>query len=173
VTGTPTGSAAASATPTTSPTPTQTLTETPSISYSPTYSPTPSIFGEYANQIDQLASDWQNRLGFKATYQFTGPVEYLPQPVLDAMTQVITIAFGNIEAHAHASRGQIQISVAVDSSRLVVADNGVGAGTNPQGRGVDQITALASSFGGTCDYDVPSGGGTEIVWTIPVTAEGV
>jgi signal transduction histidine kinase len=157
---------------TASPTPTQTLTLTPSISFAPTFSPTPSIFGEFANQIDQLTQDWQNRLGFRPTYAFNGPVEYLPQPVLDAMVQVITIAFGNMERHAHASRGLIQISVAVDSSRLVVADNGVGAGVNPQGRGVDQITQLAANFGGTCLFQVPSGGGTEINWTIPVAAEG-
>jgi two-component system sensor histidine kinase DesK len=129
----------------------------------------PSIFGEFDTALDNLLTQWQNQLGFRPAYRFDGPVESLPPKVIDNMTQTITLALSNIERHAHATKTLIEITVAEDASRLMIADNGVGAGSDPQGRGVRRIRALAAALGGRVEFLETSGGGTQIDWTVPVS----
>lgn len=115
--------------------------------------------------------EWQNQLGYRPTYQFHGPVENLPANVLEAMHDTLIHALQNMQRHAHASGAFISVTVAEVGTQLVIADNGGGAGNDPQGRGIDKMRANATNFGGQMLFTEPPGGGTQIVWTVPVLAQ--
>jgi signal transduction histidine kinase len=121
--------------------------------------------------VYQLLDTWQPQLGFMPNWEFHGPVEDLPDTVHDTMIQVITLALSNIERHAEASGAAVVISVSVDAAQLVITDNGVGAGTDPHGHNIDQMSNLASGLGGDLEWGSPPGGGTQLTMSVPYTAE--
>jgi nitrate/nitrite-specific signal transduction histidine kinase len=141
------------------------------VSFEPTYTPTPSITGEYGEQVYDLLNGLQPQLGFMPDWVFRGPVEDLPDRVQDAMIQVITLAMSNVERHAHASGAVVEIRVSVDSTQLIISDNGTGAGTDPHGHNIDVMNNLAGQFGGDLEWGSPPGGGTQLTWSVPQTAQ--
>ena len=58
-----------------------------------------------------------------------------------------------------------------DAAQLVITDNGVGAGTDPHGHNIDQMSNLASGLGGDLEWGSPPGGGTQLTMSVPYTAE--
>jgi signal transduction histidine kinase len=53
---------------------------------------------------------------------------------------------------------------------LVVTDNGTGMGARQdedRGRGLKNLRSRADKLSGTFESEVPDGGGTRIIWSVP------
>jgi nitrate/nitrite-specific signal transduction histidine kinase len=144
------------------------------VSFSPSASETPSpasLAGEYGQSLHEVLDEWEPQLGFRPRLSFQGPVERLPFKALENITETLHLALSNVQRHAHATETVIRVTVATDASRLLIADNGVGMADYESATGMNRIVELATQLGGTCEFSPSPGGGTEVVWVVPVTAD--
>ena len=92
--------------------------------------------------------------------------------VLENLLATIREALTNVQKHAGATTVTVEVSVDVDTCRLIVADDGVGIGaattSDHEGLGLSNLCRRAEKFHGTMSLqDVPSGG-TVLTWTVPI-----
>lgn len=100
---------------------------------------------------------------------FLGPVDLMADATLtDDVTAVVTEALANANRHAHASRVDVVISAATGHVTVEVTDNGVGQGLSPHYSGLANLHARATAHGGSFEVHDGPGGGTQLVWSVPV-----
>ncbi|MBC7633596.1 GAF domain-containing protein [Aeromicrobium sp.] len=100
---------------------------------------------------------------------FLGPVDLMADATLtDDVTAVVTEALANANRHAHASRVDVVISAATGHVTVEVTDNGVGQGLSPHYSGLANLHARATAHGGSFEAHDGPGGGTQLVWSVPV-----
>jgi len=122
------------------------------------------------SEIQLLADDAAERLGFQPSVGFEGPVD----AIVDAdaahhVRSVVREALSNIVKHAGASH--VQIVVAADDELVVtVADNGKGLGPRlaGSGHGLRNMEARARNAGGRFRASPNSPSGTVIEWAVPL-----
>jgi len=85
---------------------------------------------------------------------------------------VVSEALTNVAKHADAS--VVSVSLVFDDSvlHLVIRDDGVGGADPGAGSGLVGLSDRIEALGGTFDVASPSGAGTALVMTIPVTPPG-
>jgi signal transduction histidine kinase len=91
------------------------------------------------------------------------------QQAADHLLAVLREALTNAGKHAGATRFRVAVSVG-DELRLEVADNGVGISlpaAESQGLGLANLRHRAEKLGGTLEFQIPTDGGTLVVWTVP------
>ncbi len=104
---------------------------------------------------------------------FRGPLDLLVDPPMyDDVEAVVREGLSNAGRHARAHR--VEVSVEADPSSLVVrvCDDGVGLGEGTRLSGLDNLRVRAVRRGGSFDLGTPAGGGTRLVWTVPLGAAG-
>ncbi|MFF7047252.1 GAF domain-containing protein [Streptomyces griseorubiginosus] len=111
-------------------------------------------------------------LGFAPSVRMEGLVDTeIPSRIADHVVAVLSEALTNIARHAHAGRTDVALETDGREVRLTVSDNGVGI--PPEGRrsGLRNMAERAQQLGGELEFDSPAGGGTALVWRVPVTDE--
>lgn len=108
-------------------------------------------------------------LGFEPSVSFLGPVDGLPQPVVDHLTSIVREALSNTARHSLATAVEVTLTVTDERVELSVIDNGVGisGATVQEGRGLRNMHERAVSLGGGCEVAVAQDGGTRVLWRIP------
>ncbi len=104
---------------------------------------------------------------------FRGPLDLLVDPPMhEDVEAVVREGLSNAGRHARAHR--VEVSVEADPSTLVVrvCDDGVGLGEGTRLSGLDNLRVRAVRRGGSFDLGTPAGGGTRLVWTVPLGAAG-
>lgn len=109
-------------------------------------------------------------LGFEPVVRFDGPIDAAVDPALaDEVVAVLREALANVARHAHASGTDITVVARDARLSLRVADDGIGySADRPHGRGIGNLQARAERLGGAFSVDERTGGGTEVVWTVPI-----
>lgn len=108
-------------------------------------------------------------LGFPPALRLEGLIETEVSPaVADHMIAVLVEALSNAARHAHARSVDVRLAVAAGTLTLTVADDGVGVGPGAARGGLKNIEQRATALGGTFVQDTPTGGGTRLVWRVPV-----
>ncbi|KIF71610.1 histidine kinase [Streptomyces sp. AcH 505] len=108
-------------------------------------------------------------LGFPPALRLEGLIETEVSPaVADHMIAVLVEALSNAARHAHARSVDVRLAVAAGTLTLTVADDGVGVGPGAAHGGLKNIEQRATALGGTFVRDTPAGGGTRLVWRVPV-----
>jgi signal transduction histidine kinase len=124
----------------------------------------------FRRSVLDLAAELTQMLGTRPEVSFHGPVESgVPQRTADHALAVLREALTNVSKHARATRIQVSVTL-TDDLRIDVTDNGVGVGTAPDatsGRGMKNLRDRASRLGGAFETQVPDGGGTRVVWSVP------
>ena len=92
----------------------------------------------------------------------------LPERVEVAAYYVVSEALTNAAKHAQASVVHVDVSVAGDALRLVVADDGVGGADSSRGSGLVGLGDRVEAAGGRFEVTSPPGQGTSLVATIPL-----
>ena len=80
-------------------------------------------------------------------------------------------ALQNVVKHAGATEVQITIGVQDSNFMVVVADNGIGLPAVPgprRGDGLENMKNRLASLGGSCEFRTRSGGGTQVVFRMPL-----
>lgn len=114
-------------------------------------------------------------VGFDVAVSFDGPLDAMvPERVVEDLLLTIRESLTNVGRHAEASRTSLRLSVDGSGLELEVVDDGRGiagassAGTAGGGLGLANLRRRAEKLGGELVISSPEGGGTRLVWRVPV-----
>ena len=94
----------------------------------------------------------------------------LPEPVEVAAYYVLAEALTNTAKHAHASDVTVRARITDDSLRLSIRDNGIGGADHGRGSGLTGLTDRVEALGGHIQILSPTGKGTALHATIPLSS---
>jgi len=119
-----------------------------------------------------LAHELTPSLGARPEVSFSGPVDNsVPQHVADHLLAVVRESLTNAAKHANATRFIVTLSVG-DDLVLEVIDDGIGLDhSTPEadhGLGLANLRSRAEKLQGTFEVRPADGGGTRIIWSVPL-----
>ena len=106
-------------------------------------------------------------LGFAPTLTVQGSTRTIPEQVAADLLAVIREGLSNAARHAHATQVAVRVDVGEEVS-VEVRDNGRGLPEAPSRSGLDNLARRATSRGGTFETGPAEGGGTRLLWTVPL-----
>jgi signal transduction histidine kinase len=119
----------------------------------------------------ELVGELASTLGSRPEVSFFGPVDsVVPQQVADHLLAVLRESLTNAGKHAQASNYSV-IVTAADEVTLEVIDDGRGIQrplAEGAGLGLVNLRNRAQKLGGTFEVQESQGGGTRVVWRVPV-----
>ena len=120
----------------------------------------------------RIAGELSSMLGTRPGVTFVGPIDAgVPPRVADPLLAVLREALTNAAKHARATNISIVVSVA-DKVTLEVIDDGIGTGYRPRAPSSEwawpTCGVRAEKLGGTFEMANAPGGGTRIVWGVPI-----
>lgn len=124
-----------------------------------------SLRSDVAKAVGDLTVD----TALRTTIRISGPVDTLPAALAEHTEAVVREAVSNTVRHARASR--LTVTISADEAELVVsvADDGIGVPAVVARSGLHNLGRRATLLGGSFDVRAAPGGGTELVWSVPVT----
>ncbi|GAA3549723.1 GAF domain-containing sensor histidine kinase [Microlunatus spumicola] len=111
-------------------------------------------------------------LGFEPDVGFEGPVDTVATDgVVDDVALVCEEALTNVARHARAQQISLTVTATPAALTVVVTDDGVGPGPGrPRaGAGLRDLATRARTYGGRSELGTGPAGGTELVWSIPLS----
>jgi signal transduction histidine kinase len=119
-------------------------------------------------RIVAITEEMTRALGFGPWLRLDGRLDSrVPDQVAEEMLAVLREGLSNVARHAGAS----QVDVSVETgARLVlsVRDNGRGISADGPRSGLANLAARAGRLGGTLRVSTAEGGGTSLVWSVPL-----
>jgi signal transduction histidine kinase len=97
------------------------------------------------------------------------PDQRLPDPVEAAAYFVVSECLANIGKHANATSATVSVTASKGHLDVVVADDGVGGASLGDGSGIQGLADRVGALSGTLAVESPSGEGTRVVASIPLT----
>ncbi|QTD96914.1 GAF domain-containing sensor histidine kinase [Streptomyces cyanogenus] len=111
-------------------------------------------------------------LGFAPSVRMEGLLDTeVPKEIADHAVAVLSESLTNIARHAHADRAEVGLVTDGREVRLKVTDNGVGIPPDGRRSGLRNMAERAEQLGGKLEWTSPAGGGTTLVWRVPVAKE--
>ncbi|WP_079023291.1 GAF domain-containing sensor histidine kinase [Streptomyces odonnellii] len=111
-------------------------------------------------------------LGFSPAVRTEGLVDTdVPAPIADHLIAVVVEALSNVARHARAKAVDVRLVVAAGELTLTVTDDGVGFGPDAPRSGLRNIKERSAALGGTFVHDAPPGGGSRLVWRVPLPTD--
>ncbi|MHB9864220.1 sensor histidine kinase [Streptomyces sp. YIM S03343] len=108
-------------------------------------------------------------LGFTPSVRMEGLVDTdVPREIADHVVAVLSESLTNVARHSQADRTAVVLVTDGREVRLKVTDNGVGIPASGRRSGLRNMAERAEQLGGSLTVDSPEGGGTTLVWLVPV-----
>lgn len=129
-----------------------------------------SLPGGLRQAVLRLAEELADTLGSRPEVRFEGAVDNaIPQYLGDHVLAVVREGLTNAGKHAQASRYEVTLSV-TDRVVLELFDNGRGIELplSKPGLGLNNLRGRAEKLGGTFEILPRAGGGTSLVWSVPL-----
>lgn len=125
--------------------------------------------GDVEAEVGQLVARAASTLKFRPHLRIDGPLRSLVGPSLEHdLLAVLGEALSNASRHARATSVDVGITVG-DALEVRVSDNGVGISPGAVESGLGNLRRRASRYQGTCDVRSAVGGGTTVVWRVPLS----
>ena len=119
-------------------------------------------------RILALIDEMGEPLGFTPGLRMAGPLDAgVPPAIAEQLLAALREALANTVKHAHATRADVVVE-AGEELVLAVRDNGVGLGRPARRSGLANLADRAGGLGGSLRTKSPAGGGTELVWRVPL-----
>ena len=93
----------------------------------------------------------------------------LPAPIEVGLYYVVSETLTNVVKHAHASALRVELEADEFMVRLTARDDGVGGADPGHGTGMVGLVDRVHALGGRIEIASPSGGGTSLLVTLPLT----
>jgi signal transduction histidine kinase len=127
-----------------------------------------TVRGRILEVVDAAAE----QLGWAPALRLGGLLDTnVPADLADHVVAVLREALSNVVRHAQASQVVVDVHI-VDGDQqqlvVVVRDNGVGLSPDGRRSGLANLCDRAQLLGGSCVTTVPSAGGTELTWRVPL-----
>ena len=120
-------------------------------------------------QVIEACERVAEQLGFSPSVRFSGPVDTLvPEDVAEHLVAVLREALSNAARHARARKVDVEVKVDGTHVTLTVMDDGVGIPAKGRRSGLANLAERAQQLGGRFSVDPGAGGGTVLVWSVPV-----
>ncbi|MBE8471902.1 sensor histidine kinase [Streptomyces justiciae] len=108
-------------------------------------------------------------LGFAPSVRMEGLLDtHVSKDVAEHAVAVLSEALTNVARHAHATRADVVLATDGRDLRLTVSDDGVGIPAEGRRSGLRNMAERAEQLGGELESAAPPGGGTKLVWRVPV-----
>ncbi|MEU3948463.1 GAF domain-containing protein [Streptomyces sp. NPDC029526] len=121
-------------------------------------------------RVVRVAGEAAPVLGFAPSVRMEGLVDtHVTKETADHVVAVLSESLTNVARHARAGRVQVSLETDGREVRLTVADDGVGLPEGGRRSGLRNIAERAEQLGGTLETTTSAGGGTTLVWCVPVT----
>ena len=119
-------------------------------------------------RILSVVGEMTESLGFAPSVRMEERLDTLvPDDMAEQLLAVLREALSNAARHAHASR--VSVAVRADSDlTLTVRDDGTGMEASSRRSGLGNLADRAGELGGTMRVGPAEGGGTELVWRVPL-----
>ncbi|MES4881302.1 GAF domain-containing protein [Streptomyces sp. NPDC000349] len=142
-----------------------------------------TIFGLRAREGDGTSSALRARavrtvaetapaLGFAPGIRMEGLLDtHVPRDTVEHLVAVLTESLTNVARHAHAGRADVVLETDGTWVGLTVSDDGVGIPPGGHRSGLRNMAERACKLGGEMRLESPEGGGTRLVWRVPVAGE--
>ncbi|MDH6228151.1 GAF domain-containing sensor histidine kinase [Streptomyces sp. MJP52] len=125
------------------------------------------------SRVVRVAGEAAPVLGFAPGVRMEGLVDtVVPGRTADDLVAVLAEALANAARHARAGRVDVVLETDGRTVRLTVTDDGVGVAPGGRRSGLRNMAERAEQRGGTLELTTPPGGGTTLVWEVPLPAEG-
>ncbi|GGJ06571.1 sensor histidine kinase [Streptomyces brasiliensis] len=123
-------------------------------------------------RVVRVAGEAASVLGFAPSVRMEGLVDTdVPKETGDHVVAVLSEALTNIARHARATRAEVALITDGRELRLSVTDDGVGIPPDGRRSGLRNMAERAQQLGGRLELSTPEGGGTRLVWCVPVNSE--
>jgi signal transduction histidine kinase len=127
--------------------------------------------GGLRHGVLELVTELTPMLGARPDVSFHGPIDAgVPEHVADHLLAVLREALTNAAKHAEADHFSVVVS-ASDEVRLEVIDDGSGLDLPVEGgggQGLKNLQSRAKKLGGRCEVQPAEGGGTRVLWVVPI-----
>ena len=118
-----------------------------------------------------VAQEMASALGFPPSLQLDGELDtVLPEEITEHLLSALRESLSNAARHSGASEVGVNISTGKELV-LVVTDNGVGITPGGRRSGLRNLEHRAAALGGSLVTRPAEGGGTELIWRVPLTRE--
>lgn len=131
----------------------------------------PSVDASPRTRVLAVADEMASLLGFPPRLRLDGPIDtVVDRELADNLMPVLRETLTNVAKHARASTVVVRVEVLDGALELEVTDDGVGLpdALRPGGMGVDNIRERAVLLGGEATFGSVDGGGTRVLWRIPL-----
>lgn len=119
--------------------------------------------------LSDLVVEAASTLGFVPALVIEGPVEHMvPDRIRPDLFAVLREALSNVARHARATRADVHVAVADGELVATVRDDGRGLDPGRRESGLRNLRDRAEENGGKLDVASAVGGGTELVWRVPI-----
>lgn len=117
--------------------------------------------------VREIIAELTDETPLKVSLRLTGPLDVIPSDIAEHARAVLRETVSNAVRHSKAS--EIDVLVAVgDNVTVNVIDDGIGIPATAQRRGLRNLEARAAASGGALTITTPPGGGTNILWSVPL-----
>jgi two-component system, NarL family, sensor histidine kinase DevS len=128
----------------------------------------PAVRGRILGIVEEVT----DTLGYPPGLRMAGQLDTrVPRPIAEQLLAALREALANAAKHANASRVDVTVEAGTDLV-LTVRDNGAGLGEPTRRSGLANLAERAAELGGTMRATAAEGGGTELVWQVPLSADG-
>ncbi|MCA2202255.1 GAF domain-containing protein [Streptomyces griseoincarnatus] len=120
-------------------------------------------------RVVRLVGEAAPLLGFAPSVRMEGLIDtHVSKEAADHLVAVLSEALTNVARHARASHAQVAVETDGREVRLTVADDGVGLPPGGRRSGLRNMAERAAQLGGSFEVTDTPGGGTTLVWRVPV-----
>ena len=122
------------------------------------------------SELDEVLEQAEDALGFAPSMRTDGPLSAIPDEVGADLVAVLRESLTNAAKHAGATAVAVEVRVG-SALEALVTDNGRGLPAR-LGResGLANLRSRAEAHGGTLNLTPGPAGGTEVIWTVPLTS---
>lgn len=121
--------------------------------------------------ILQAVQEMAPALGFAPSVRLDGSLDdAIPAEVAEHLLTAVRESLANVARHANASRAELAVTI-TDQLRLTVTDDGVGITPGGRRSGLRNLAERALGLGGSLSAGPACGGGTELVWQVPINRD--
>jgi signal transduction histidine kinase len=123
-------------------------------------------------QILAAADEAAEGLGFAPGLRMAGRLDdEVPAETGEHLLCALRETLSNAARHAAATKVDVTVEAGLDLA-LTVRDNGGGIKGTTRRSGLGNLAERAEMLGGTLEITSPDGGGTEIIWRVPLSDQG-
>jgi signal transduction histidine kinase len=122
------------------------------------------------SDVDEVLEGAEDTLGFAPSLRTDGPLSAVPDDVGADLVAVLRETLANVAKHAQATTVSVELRVG-RALEVLVRDNGRGISRDPSRRsGLANLETRAEQHGGSLRAVPLPGGGTEVLWRVPLTS---